>query len=111
MQAREKKLSLKYHIGRILSITVLLSGLFFSGCNSHEIQFYDAGTANEKIYAAYLAQDQVCGASHVLVLPVVTEVRRSDVEACVSQILSLDCATWALNDPTPALCLLMQADL
>lgn len=81
------------------------------GCTYAEDQFEEVGAANSRVLAAYIYMDGYCGTSHQLTIPIFAPARSEDVDLCIMQILSTDCATWGSQNNLPGACLAVSIQL
>lgn len=79
--------------------------------SDRETTLLEPEEANIQILMAFTVHDLECNSSHSLIQPVFQKVNKTDVQLCVSQILSLECSIWNQpGDPTPPLCLMLQIE-
>lgn len=99
--------------GRVSRIILFFSMLFIGpACISdQEVSLLEPEEANIQIALAFAVHDLECSGSHSLTQPVFQKVDKTDVQLCISQILSLDCSVWNQpGDPTPPLCTMLQIE-
>lgn len=90
---------------------VILSIALGAGCSSEEASLYSAEQANTRIYGAFAAMNQLCGANRAPAVPVFSDARKDDVNQCVAAILATNCATWQSETTEIPICLAIQLNL
>jgi len=80
-------------------------------CLTAEDQGIPPEEANVQILSAYAAKDLECGQQHVLTIPVTNRADRRSVDACVLNILAVDCAVWGSESNLPEACLAILVQL
>ncbi|MBI3396385.1 MAG: hypothetical protein HY042_11160 [Spirochaetia bacterium] len=80
-------------------------------CSKESTAVVQQEDANVQVALAYAAKNTECGTTRGISIPVMLPVDKDDLKACIAQIVAVKCADWMAADPTPTLCLSMQAQL
>ena len=98
-------------INTILRSFLVTVAFTLTACTTPDDQLLSPAEANERILAAYAARDYQCGTGHSLTIPIYADADREDVEACVYNILAVDCSVWSSSSNIPVVCLAIQLSL
>ncbi|MCE9499726.1 MAG: hypothetical protein K8R21_04395 [Leptospira sp.] len=66
--------------------------------------FYGFEKTNFLIIQAFVFKDNQCGTNHKITSLIPGNGRKTDVDACIRVIDSIDCNTWKAKDPIPIQC-------